>query len=125
MRAEGNTPGQFADLNRFDDLLARHVDDGDVVRDAIGDQQIFLIRRKSAVPDSLAYQQIFQDGVRDAVDHRHPIGRPGIDEAEVALLGYVDADRLYAIGSNPLKLEGLRLLELPSYRSDGPTAPAH
>ena len=98
VRAEGNAPGQFADLDRFDDPQARHVDDRDVVRDAIGDQQIFLVRRKGAVPNPLADQEIFQDGVSDAIDHRHPIGRSEIDEAELAVPGDIDADRLDRLG---------------------------
>src|SRR3984893_17824157 len=92
--AESNAPGQFSNLNRLDDPQARHVDDRDVVRDAVGDQQIFLVRRKGAVPNSLTDQQIFQDGVSDAVDHRDPIGRPQIDEAEFAILGAIDNDGL-------------------------------
>ena len=41
---EGNAPGQFSNLNGFDNPLARDIDDRDVIRDAIGDQQIFLVR---------------------------------------------------------------------------------
>jgi hypothetical protein len=98
IRAEGNTPGQFSHLNGFYDPQGRHVDDRDVVGDTIGDQQIFLVRRKGTVPNSLADQQVFQDGVSDAIDHRYPVGRPQIDEAELAISGDIDADRLDRFG---------------------------
>ena len=105
IRAEGNAPGQFADLNGFDDPLGRDVDHRNVVRDAIGDQQVFFVRRKSAVPNSLPDQQIFQDGVRDAVDHGHAIGGPEVDEAELAILGDIDADGLDGLGSQARNFE--------------------
>ena len=35
------------------------IDHGHVVREAIGDEQIFLVRRECAMPNALAHQQIF------------------------------------------------------------------
>ena len=62
--AECDAPRQFADLDRLDDLQRRDVDDRDIVRDAVGDQQIFFVGRETAVPDALADQQILEHLVR-------------------------------------------------------------
>src|SRR6266436_2939324 len=118
VRAKGDTPRQFADLNGFDDLQSRHVDHRDVIGDAVGHDKIFFVRRKSAVPDSLADQQVFQDGVSDTIDHRDPVGGAEIDEAELAVLGDVDADRLDCLGSQARNFELYGLFELARGRID-------
>src|SRR6202000_937673 len=105
VRTERDAPGQFANLNRFDHLLGRHVDHRYVVRNAIGAQQVFFFRREAAMPDPLADQQIFQNRVSDAVDHRDTVRRPEIDEAEFAIPGDIDADRLDRLGAKARDFE--------------------
>src|SRR5215831_17125066 len=53
-----DTPRKLADLDRLDDLEICDVDDGDVVRHAIGRQKIFFVRGKRHVPDALAHEKI-------------------------------------------------------------------
>src|SRR5215510_12561103 len=69
-----DTPRKLADLDRLDDPKICDVDDGDVVRHAIGGQKIFFVRRKRHVPDALTHEKIFLDLVRRAVDHGNAIG---------------------------------------------------
>ena len=70
------------------------------------------------MPDPLADQQIFQDGVSDAIDHGDAIGGPEIDEAELAVLGNIDTYRLDCLGSQTRNFELYGLLELPCRRID-------
>src|ERR1700730_8124064 len=111
-------------MNGFDDPQACHVDDRDVIRNAVCDHQIFLVRRKGTMPNSLADQQILQNGMRDAVNHRHPIGRPEGDEAELAISRDIDADGLDGLRSQAWNLECHRLLELAWGRIDDRQAAA-
>ena len=59
--ATDDAPGKGADRNGLQHLEARDVDDRDVIGDAIGGQQIFLVRREGEMPDALADEQIFFD----------------------------------------------------------------
>ena len=76
------------------------------------------------MPNPLSDQQVFQDGVSNAIDHRHPIGGPQIDEAELAVLGDIDADGLDRLGSKSRNFELDGLLELPRRRIDDRKSPA-
>src|SRR5271156_490826 len=53
-RRESDAPRQFADLNRLDHLLFCNVDHGNIVGNAVGDDQIFFVRREIAVPHALS-----------------------------------------------------------------------
>src|SRR6266851_8097552 len=55
---DGNAPRKLADLDRLDDLERGHVDDRDVVGEAVGGEKILLIRRERHVPNPLADQEI-------------------------------------------------------------------
>src|SRR5437667_12560354 len=80
-----DTPRKFADLDRLDDPEICNVDDGDVVRYAIGRQEIFFVRGKRHVPDALAHEKIFLDLTRRTVDHRDAIGRTERYESGLAV----------------------------------------
>src|SRR5262249_50911123 len=64
-----DTPRKLADLDRLDDPEICDVDDGDVVRYAVGRQKIFFVGGKRHVPDALAHEKIFLDLVRRTVDN--------------------------------------------------------
>src|SRR5262249_12424392 len=49
---DSDTPGKLADLDRLDDLEICDVDDGDVVRYAVGREKIFFVRGKRHMPDA-------------------------------------------------------------------------
>ena len=58
IRPEGYPPGQFANLNGLDNAQRRHVDDGDIVRNAVGNQQVFFVGREGTMPNPLSDQEI-------------------------------------------------------------------
>src|ERR1700756_5392062 len=93
VRPERDAPGQFTNLDGLDDAQGGDINNRDIVGNAISDDKILFVRRKRAVPDTLPDQKIFQNGVSGAVDDRHAVGGPEIDEAELAVFGDVDPDR--------------------------------
>src|SRR5262249_58949082 len=76
-----DTPRKFADLDRLGDLEICYVDDGDVVRHAVGRQKIFFVRGERHVPDALAHEKVFLNLMRRGVDHSDAIGRTGCPES--------------------------------------------
>src|SRR6266508_2310005 len=105
-----DTPRKFADLNRLDDPEICNVDDGDVVRYAIGRQEIFFVRGKRHVPDALAHEKIFLDLMRRTVDHGDAIGGTERYEPCLAVPGDADPDRLDGFLPQPRYIEGNLLL---------------
>src|SRR5438067_8575595 len=81
MPGNGDAPGKLAHLDGLDHFEGRNVDHGDVVREAVRGEQIFLVRRERQVPDPLPDQQVFLHFVRRAIDDRHAIGGTERDEA--------------------------------------------
>src|SRR5262249_4940208 len=107
-----DTPRKLADLDRLDDPEIRDVDDGDVVRYAVGRQKIFFVGGKRHVPDALAHEKIFLDLVRRTVDHGDAIGGAERDESGLAVPGDADPDRLDGFLPQPRYIEGDLLLHL-------------
>src|SRR5262245_61295400 len=107
-----DAPRKLADLDRLDDLKICDVDDGDVVRDAVGGEKIFFVRRKRHVPHALAHEKIFLDFVRRAVDHGDAIGWAERYESGLAVPGDADPDRLDGFLPQPRNIEGDLLLHL-------------
>src|SRR5262245_65420533 len=96
-----DTPRKLADLDRLDDLEICHVDDGDVVRYAVGREKIFFVRGKRHVPDALAHEKILLDLVRRAVDYGNAIGGAERHESGLAVPGDADPDRLDGFLAQP------------------------
>src|SRR5215467_13610927 len=107
-----DTPRKLADLDRLDDPEICDVDDGDVVRHAVGGEKIFFVRRKRHVPDALAHEKIFLDLVRRAVDHGDAIGWAERYESGLAVPGNANPDRLDGFLPQPRNFEGDLLLHL-------------
>src|SRR5262249_12257282 len=113
-----DTPRKLADLDRLDDLKICDVDDGDVVRDAIGGEKIFFVRGKRHVPDALGHEKIFLDLVRRTVDHGNAVGRTECHEASLAVPGDADPDRLNGLLPQPWYIERDLLFHLVFHRVD-------
>ena len=79
---------------RLDHLLRGDIDHRNIVRYAVGHQQIFFVRRKCHVPDPLSDQKIFDDRVAGGVDDGDAVGGAERDKRGLAVLGHADADRL-------------------------------
>src|SRR5215472_6554898 len=109
---DNDTPGKLADLDRLDDLEICDVDDGDVVRYAVGREKIFFVGGKRHVPDALAHEKIFLDLVRRTVDHGNAIGRTERHEACLAVPCDADPDRLDGLLAQSRDIEGDLLLHL-------------
>src|SRR6516165_4691994 len=107
-----DTPGKLADLDRLDDLEICDVDDGDVVRYAVGREKIFFVRGKRHVPDALAHEKIFLDLVRRSIDHGNAISRTERYESCLAVPGDADPDRLNGLLAQSRNIEGDLLLHL-------------
>src|SRR5438128_3732754 len=107
-----DTPRKFADLDGLNNPEICNVDDGDIVRYAIGRQEIFFVRGKRHVPDALAHEKIFLDLMRRTVDHRDAIGRTERYESGLAVPGDADPDRLDGFLAQPRDIEGDLLLHL-------------
>src|SRR5262245_59720597 len=88
------TPRKLSNLDRLDDSEMCDVDDGDVVRYAVGGQKIFFVGGKRHVPHALAHEKIFLDLVGRAVDHGDAIGGAERYESGLAVPGGADPDRL-------------------------------
>src|SRR5262249_10323181 len=113
-----DTPRKLADLDRLDDPEICDVDDGDVVRYAVGRQKIFFVRGKRHVPDALAHAKIFLDLMRRAVDDGDAVGGAGRDESGLAGPGAADPDRLDGFLPQPRDIEGDLLPHLVFHRVD-------
>src|SRR5262249_19114480 len=113
-----DTPRKFADLDGFDNPKICNVDDGDVIRYAIGRQEIFFVRGERRVPDALAHEKIFLNLVCRGVDHGDAIGRAECHEACLAIPGDADSDRLDGFLPQPWYIEGDLLLHLVFRRVD-------
>src|SRR5215831_9014589 len=107
-----DTPRKLANLNRLDDPEICDVDDGDVVRYAVGRQKIFFVGGKRHVPHALAHEKIFLDLVGRAVDHGDAIGGAERYESGLAVPGDADPDRLDGFLPQPRYIEGDLLLHL-------------
>src|SRR5258705_5064112 len=101
-----DAPGQFADLDGLDDLEVGDVDDRNVVRYAVGGQEILLVGRERHVPDALSDQKVFSNVVGYGVDHRDAIGWTERHEGGLAVTGNADPDRLDGFLPQPRYLEG-------------------
>ncbi len=101
MRCDRDAPGQFADLDGLGDLLRGDIDHGHIVRDTVGDQQVFFVGCEGHVPDPLANQQVFADLMGGGIDHGDPVGRPECHERRLAVFGDADADRLDRLAPHP------------------------
>ena len=113
-----DTPRKLADLDRLGDLEICHVDDGDVVRYAVGREKIFLVRGKRHVPDALAHEKIFLHLVRRSIDYGNAIGRTERYESCLAVPGDADPDRLNGLLAQPRDIEGDLLLHLAFHGVD-------
>src|SRR5215471_1280080 len=113
-----DTPRKLADLDRLDDPQIRDVDDGDVIRYAVGRQKIFFVGGKRHVPHALAHEKIFLDLVGRAVDHGDAIGGAERYESGLAVPGDADPDRLDGYLPQPRYIEGDLLLHLVFHRVD-------
>src|SRR5262249_27381616 len=109
---DSDSPGKLADLDRLDDLEICDVDDGDVIRYAVGREKILFVRGKRQVPDALAHEKIFLDLVRRTVDHGNAVGRTERYESGLAVPGDADPDRLDGFLPQPRYIEGDLLLHL-------------
>src|SRR5262249_12342048 len=89
-----DAPRKLANLDRLDDPEICDVDDGDVVRYAVGRQKIFFVGGKRHVPHALAHEKIFLDLVGRAVDHGDAIGGGGGHESGLAVPGGAAPHRL-------------------------------
>src|SRR6476619_3151633 len=89
-----DTPRKLADLDRLDDLEICYVDDGDVIRHAVGRQKILFVRGERHVPDALAHEKIFLNLIRHGVDHGDAICRTKGYEPSLPIPGDADSNRL-------------------------------
>src|SRR5215471_17572902 len=112
LMGDSDTPGKLAHLDRLDDLEICNVDDGDVVRYAVGREKIFFVRGKRHMPDALAHEEIFLDLVRRTVDHGNAVGRTERHETCLAVPGNADPDRPNGLLAQPRNIEGNLLLHL-------------
>src|SRR5262249_778044 len=120
-----DTPRKLADLDRLGDLEICHIDDGDVVRHAVGRQEIFFVRGKRHVPDALADEKIFLNLMRRGVDHGDAIGGTERHESCLAVFGDADSHRLDSLLPQPWYIEGDLLLHLVFHRIDDPYRSTH
>ena len=102
LRAERDAPRQFANGDGFDHFLGNDVDHRHVVRDAVRDDQVLLVRREGAVPDALTNKQIFEDFMRDPINHRDAIGGAEIDGTIRARYVRIVLDGLRPLDPTPL-----------------------
>src|SRR6266446_3751675 len=102
----------LSDLDRLDDPEICDVDDGDVVRYAVGRQKVFFIGGKRHVPDALPHEKIFLDLMRRTVDHGDAIGGAERHESGLAVPGDADPDRLDGFLPQPRYIEGDLLLHV-------------
>src|SRR5436190_8720043 len=100
-----DAPRQLAHLDRLDDLETCDIDDGNVVRYAVGGQKVFLVRGEGHVPDALSDEKIFLDRMRCRVYHRDAIGRAQRHECGAAIIADSDADRLNSLLAQSWDLE--------------------
>src|SRR5689334_8495480 len=96
-----DTPRKLADLDRLGNPEIYHIDDGDVVRDAVGGQKIFFVRGKCHVPDALTDEKIFLNLMRRGVNHSNTIGGTECHKSCLAVFGDVDSHRLDSLLPQP------------------------
>src|SRR6516164_7602635 len=96
-----DTPRKLADLDRLGDLEICHVDDGDVVRHAVGRQKIFFVRRKRHVPDELAHEKIFLDLLRRTVNHGYAVYKFDCPQSRLAVSVMVSPARRMSATRSP------------------------
>src|SRR6516225_4695877 len=113
-----DTPRKLADLDRLGDLEICHVDDGDVVRHAVGRQKIFFVWGKRHVPDALAHEKKFLNLMCCTVDHGNAVGRTECHESCLAVSGDADSDGLDGLLPQPWYIERDLLLHLMFRRVD-------
>src|SRR5262245_59374714 len=113
-----DTPRKLADLDRLRDLEICYVDDGDVVRHAVGRHKIFLVRGKRHVPDALTHEKIFLNLVCRTVNHGDAVGRTKRHKPCLAIPGDADSNRLDGFLPQPWYIEGDLLLHLVFHRVD-------
>src|SRR5262245_10484953 len=113
-----DTPRKFADLDRLDGSEICNVDDGNVVRYAVGRQKMFFVRGERHVPDALAHEKIFLNFMCRSVDHGDAIGRTERHKRCLAVPGDADSDRLDGLLPQPRNIEGDLLLDLVRHGVD-------
>src|ERR1700747_539872 len=119
-----DTPRKLADLDRLDDLEICYVDDGEVVRHAVGRQKILFVRGERQVPDALAHKKIFLNLIRRGVDHGDAICRTKGYEPSLPIPGDADSNRLDGLLPQPWYIEADLLLHLVFHRIDDTHCPA-
>src|SRR5215475_1500519 len=107
-----DTPRKLADLDRLNGSEICNVDDGNVVRYAVGRQKIFFVRGERHVPDALAHKKVFLNLMCHSVDHGDAIGWTERHERCLAVPGDADSDCLDGFLPQPRNLEGDLLLYL-------------
>src|SRR5262245_35992626 len=107
-----DTPRKLADLDRLDGSEICNVDDGNVVRYAVGRQKIFFVRRERHMPDPLAHEKVFLNFMCRSVDHCDAIGWTERHERCLAVPGDADSDCLDGFLPQPRNIEGDLLLHL-------------
>src|SRR5262245_11841969 len=107
-----DTPRKFADLDRLDGSEICNVDDGNVVRYAVGRQKIFFVRGERHVPDALTHEKIFLNLMCRSVDHSDAIGWTERHECCLAVPGDADSTCLDGFLPQSRNIEGDLLLHL-------------
>src|SRR5258708_30132958 len=107
-----DTPRKLANLDRLNDFEICHVDDGNVVRYAVGRQKIFFVRSERHVPDALTHEKIFLNLMCRSVDHGDAIGRTERHEPCLAVPRDADSDRLDGFLPQPWNIERDPLLHI-------------
>src|SRR5947208_548416 len=113
-----DTPRKLADLDGLNNPEICNVDDGDIVRYAIGRHKIFFVRGKRHVPDALAHKKIFLNLICCTVDHGDAVGRTKRHEPCLAIPGDADSNRLDGFLPQSRNIEGDPLLHLVLYGVD-------
>src|SRR5262249_40441665 len=88
-----HAPGNAADRHRDDRLAAPGIDDGDVVAEAVGDEEPLPVARQRDAPRALADQDVALDLAGRDVDHGDVGGTAERDIGGAAVAADDEADR--------------------------------
>src|ERR1700761_159752 len=117
-RHHDDTPRQASYRDRFDDVERSDVNNGHIVRKAVGGQQVFAVWGECHLPDALTNKQVFLYRVGLGVDHCHAVCRAKGNERCRVIIGKADADGLDALGTQTLNAESDRVCDYMFYRID-------
>ena len=87
------------DLDRFQHFELVDIDDGNIVRDAVGADQQLFVGSEGQLPHALADQKIVENFVSFSIDHSDAVGGAQGHEGLLSILGDADADRLDRFGA--------------------------